>query len=331
MSNRVTEQINAAAAVICDQLGPLVRGEELLPFDAALARIEHAQDACLDQLAQTGLWGRENQMPSGDFWKRAGWIVRQGPLQWHAREKPHGYAGDYEMLDQIADDRIADIRHADDVLPAAFDRYFQDQAAPKAVRNRTVEIANRIVDTVRRHPDRRVKIASVGSGSAPDVRWALQALDPSETARLDVSLFDLDPHALDFAATKLDRLPQRQLQTHRVNLLRFARLPTLVTLLAEADLIFCSGLFDYLTRNDAVAMLKAFWSQLRSGGSLLVFNFSPLNPSRAYMEWFGNWYLEYRTPEAMRQLGHDAGWSDHEFAVQVEQENVNLFIEAWKR
>ena len=326
MISSVSDQVKAAAQGIVDELGPLIRGAESPSFEATLARITSAQNTCLERLARTGLWGRANQMPSGDFWKLAGWIVGRGPLQRHAREKPHGYAGDYEMLDQIAADRISE-----GILPGAFDRYFQNHAAPRAVRNRTTEIANRIVATVREYPGRRVKIASVGSGSAADVRRAIEVLEPDEVARIDVSLFDLDPDALSFAAARLDGLSTEQLHTHRVNLNRFARSERRTSPLVESDLIFCSGLFDYLKQPDAVAMLQALWSRLRAGGRLLVFNFSTPNPSRAYMEWFGNWYLEYRSTEEMKQLGHDAGCSDDEFAVQAEQENINLFLEAYKQ
>ena len=33
----------------------------------------------------------------------------------------------------------------------------------------------------------------------------------------------------------------------------------------------------------------------------------PTNPSRAYMEWIGQWYLVYRQPGALEELAQRAG------------------------
>lgn len=326
MSRNHRDVIRLAADELVELLGPLVRGDERLDFEESLERIQSAQDDCLARLSETGLLGRDNQLPSGDFWKTAGWVVGHGPLQLRAREKPHGYAGDFEMLDQIADDRISE-----ELLPGAFDRYFQNQAAPKAVRNRTRLIADRIVELARAangSSDAAIKICSVGSGSAPDIRRAVEQLNSDQAQRLDIHLFDLDPKALAFAEEKLRSLNVRS-QSHRVNLFRLAKLPRLTELLSDSTLIFCSGLFDYLTHADAVAMLQAFWSQLVREGQLLAFNFAE-HSSRAYMEWFGNWYLEYRDVEAMHRMAVEVGWRDSDYDVHVEPENVNLFIAAQK-
>jgi extracellular factor (EF) 3-hydroxypalmitic acid methyl ester biosynthesis protein len=72
--------------------------------------------------------------------------------------------------------------------------------------------------------------------------------------------------------------------------------------LAGSDLIFCPGLFDYLHDEAAVEMIRCLFGQLASGGQLCVFQFAPHNPTRAYMEWLGNWYLTYRDERAFRRL-----------------------------
>lgn len=324
--------IRSASKLLVEQLGPWIRREEILTFDEALTRVTAAQNTCLSMLSDTGLWGRENQLPSGDFWKTAGWVVGAGPLQLRARDKPLGYAGDYLMLNQITEDRIAD-----DEIEGPLDRYFQNHSAPRAVRNRTVAIAEQIVALVRQSSGRQragrnntdcpLKVVSVGAGSAPEVRLALSMLEPEEVSRLQVVLLDLDPYALEFATSQL-ALPATQLMTHRVNLYRLPRVASLTELIATSDMIFCAGLFDYLNHKDAVAMFEMFWKQLNTNGRLLVFNFAQRNPSRAYMEWFGNWYLEYRTIDLMQQLAVDAGVPGEQFEVKVEAENVNLYLEA---
>ncbi len=327
MPERLAAVIHEAATTLCAELGAIVRGAEILSFDDAYARIASAQTECLTRLASTELWGRDNQLPSGQFWKQAGWVAGCGPLQRHAREKPHGYAGDFEMLERISATQLSP-----GAVPAAFDQFFQDQAAPRAVRNRTKLNAGRIVTAARQGArNRPVKIVSVGSGPAADVRRAVAELAKPELQRLKISLLDIDPHALEFALAHLQgAIPAGGLAAHRVNLFRISRQPHVAQLLEGADLIICAGLLDYLTQPDAAALLQVCWSGLRHEGKLLAFNFSPANPSRAYMEWFGNWYLTYRTPDQMHALGRSAGWQDRQFVVGAEDEAINLYIEATK-
>src|SRR6266567_8449248 len=52
-------------------------------------------------------------------------------MQGFARTKPHGYAGDFEIIDRIYCGHVAPSPKL-----ANWDRYFHAQPAPKAVRNR---------------------------------------------------------------------------------------------------------------------------------------------------------------------------------------------------
>jgi extracellular factor (EF) 3-hydroxypalmitic acid methyl ester biosynthesis protein len=288
----------------------------------AAATDELAQTAlrqALDRLAATGCWGEANRLPSGELWRIAGRWLEVGWLQRQARFKPHGYAGDYEMLETICSGDLCP--HP---LGRAFDRFFQSQAAPQAVRNRTTLIAAAIVDCVRRRAA-TVRVVSVGSGPAVDVRQAVRELTPAERLRLHVTLLDLDPAGLEHARAHLvPLLADEQLDCRRENLSRLARPGRAADALAAVDLLVCSGLFDYLDADAAAALLARFWEALRSEGQALVFNFGGGNPSRAYMEWVGNWYLTYRTAAEMRELAGRAAIPEPAVAVRAEPSGVNL-------
>jgi hypothetical protein len=92
----------------------------------------------------------------------------------------------------------------------------------------------------------------------------------------------------------------------------------------------CPGLFDYLPDESAIAMLWLFWERLAEGGVLLVWNFAPHNPTRAYMEWIGNWYLIYRTGTDLERLAVGAGISQDRFCLGSEALGVNLVLIARK-
>ena len=108
--------------------------------EASFLAVEAAIERCLAELVGTGCWGEADRTPSSELWNVAGQWLHIGSLQTQARFKPRGYAGDFEMLAKICDDF-----RCHDPLGRTFDRYFQNQAAPHAVRNRTQLAADAIV------------------------------------------------------------------------------------------------------------------------------------------------------------------------------------------
>lgn len=290
--------------------------------DRADFEMSRIMNACLDDLALTNCWGEDNRVPSRALWKVAGEALSAGWLQNHARQKPRGYAGDFEMLDKIVHRTLSS-----DPLGRAFDHFFQEQAAPEAVRARTQLVADRIVQMVRSSRKDKLRLCSVGSGPAIDVTLACTALSPDERKQLDVMLLDLDPDALVHAERRLGKvLAAEQFHSHRENLFRLPQLKRAATLLEQSDFIACTGMFDYLADADAVAMLQYFWNGLAEQGEMMVFNFAPSNPSQAYMEWIGNWYLIYRDEEAMIDLGERASGKGTAIEIAREESQASLYL-----
>ena len=283
--------------------------------DAALSR-------CLGRLGRTGCWGEANRLPSSELWRIAGPLLEAGSLQAHARFKPRGYAGDFEMLRRIWEQSCCD-----DPLGRAFDCYFLRQAAPQAVRSRMQQTAAALVSHRLGFSRREYHVTSVGSGPAIDVAEALAMLPEDRRGSLRVTLLELDAAALDDARGRLEPLlPSGALSCVRTNLFRLAKRADRDATLGSPSFLICSGLFDYLDDEPAVAMLQMFWRQLVRGGILLVGNFAPHNPTRAYMEWIGNWYLTYRTAEQMARLATRAGIPQDRFTIGCERLGVDLFL-----
>jgi len=289
--------------------------------------VNNAMNRCLGALASTEVWGKANQLPSQSFWKIAGNLVNVGSLQWHARAKPRGYAGDFEMLHKISTKFCCE--HS---LGRKFDKYFQHHAAPRAVRNRYALVGDQIVRQLRERGDHLLHVVSVGSGPAADVWHAIESLEEPERDRLRVTLMDIDPAALDFCRQRLaSRLRAEQVVYRQENLHRVGRRPDSREVLESADMILCVGLFDYLDPPTAARMLETFWKSLPIGGKALVFNFSPDNPSRAYMEWLGNWYLLYRSVADLQEIAQSAGILEDALQINAEAEGVNLYLSVSKQ
>ena len=288
--------------------------------------VDAALSASLHRLAEAGCWGEANRTASNEFWRIAGPLLELGTLQRHARLKPRGYAGDYQMLHRIWTDTCCD--HP---LGWAMDRYFQRQAAPQAVRCRTRQTAVALVAHCLHADVPNYHVVSVGSGPADDIREALAVLPESRRPGLHVGLLDLDPEAVEFGERQVTPLLQPgALRCLRENLLRLPQNPRAEHLLGTPDFLICSGLFDYLSDEAATAMLRLFWERLAEGGVLLVGNFAPHNPTRAYMEWIGNWYLTYRTLADLERLAAGAGINPHRTFVASEALGVILTLTAHK-
>ncbi|MEK6246866.1 MAG: hypothetical protein N2C12_01720, partial [Planctomycetales bacterium] len=137
----------------------------------AFAFVASNFSTCLNRLASTGVWGHDNQLPGSLLWKIAGDLLETGWLQRRAREKPLGYAGDYQLLSAIVHQNCCS--HP---LGRAFDRYFLAQAAPQAVRNRTQIVAQTLATSYYACQRKPFRIVSIGSGPALDIRHGIELL-----------------------------------------------------------------------------------------------------------------------------------------------------------
>ena len=125
-------------------------------------------------------------------------------------------------------------------------------------------------------------------------------------------------HAIEHARKLCAPFAKRVEFYHR-NVLRF--LPA-----KGYELVWSAGLFDYLTDRTFVYLLKALMAVTKRGGEVVVGNFSDFNPSRDYMELLGDWVLQHRTRDHLRELALEAGAAADSIEVQWEPEGVNLFL-----
>jgi hypothetical protein len=290
------------------------------------AAVNAAMDFHLNRLAATRVWGPANRAASGPLWHILEPMLAQGSLQLHAREKPHGYAGDFRLLDRICE---RSVRGAG--IGRAYDEFFQSHAAPNAVRNRANILAQAMQEFAAERRD--MQIVSYGSGPAFELRTLCRKLTPESRRHLRITLLDLDPQALAFAKEQLCLvMPETQIVAERANLNRLPRgkAGKSEDLFPPADFVYASGFFDYLDQEQAVTTIRFFWQRMKPGGKMFIFNFGENNASRAYMEWVANWYLNYRTDEQMQSLATGSDLPSRSWSTGVEPAGVNRYLTAVK-
>jgi hypothetical protein len=94
-------------------------------------------------------------------------------------------------------------------------------------------------------------------------------------------------------------------RTHPAVRMVCARVSALVTgalSFNQLDLVYSTGLYDYLSARAAARLTGCLFSFLRPGGRLVVANLLPGLPETPYMELFMDWWLIYRDDSQLLDL-----------------------------
>ncbi len=223
--------------------------------------------------------------------------------------KPHGYSGDYEIID-----RIYTRYESSEPVAARWDRFFQAQPAPQAVRNRKAYFKALLVEKARRRG--RLKVLDLASGPARDLEEFF-AENPELSDRVAVDCIDLDANAIAHAKDLLGE-SARNVRFEQANVFKYRSRE-------KYDLVWSAGLFDYFDDRTFVAMISKFARNVAPDGELNLGNFHPRNPSRSLMT-MQDWILNHRTEEDLEALARQALGDDAQVTVDSEPEGVNLFL-----
>ena len=225
----------------------------------------------------------------------AGRYVWQAPFFRHAYEKPRGYAGDFEMMEMLYDSQV------EGATP--FARLLQEHFMPgpghRSVRSRHEYLRSLLVSNVIEGRARR--LLSVASGSAGEVRDFFASVPD---APVEVSLLDRDAEALAFAMTALN---SKAGASDRVRTLRMSVRDIAAGALKQQppfDLIYSTGLYDYLNQRLAVALTRQLVESVAPGGEVLIANYAKehVNPDRFIVEYAQDWFLVTRDEGEMYDL-----------------------------
>lgn len=247
-------------------------------------------------------------------------IIYQSPFAERVYNKPLGYAGDYEMMNLIY--RQENVGKT--LFSRCLHRYYIDEPAAQAVRNRADYLIGVITKTLE-HADKRrpLRILSVACGPAMEWQKLLPQLGDNQQEVI-VDLLDQDEQALMSTQNNLRRLGHQHNTAVKFQFINKA-IKNIIgrgTDYKEYDLIYSAGLFDYLS--DPVASMAAskMFKGIRPGGRLIIGNFSTDNPNQVGMEYALDWELIYRSEKDLLELFRNVGG-----ALRIEKENldINLF------
>jgi len=227
------------------------------------------------------------------------------------REKPLGYAGDYQLIDWIYTKKTAPSGKG-----KLFDVLFHSYEAAQSVRNRKQYFIKKCIE-LSHHKNSRLDILDLGCGPCRDVIEMYQTC--SNGINIYFHCVDHEPEAIEYARKLLAHTDfQKNVHLDCTNAFHLKTSH-------KYDLIWSAGLFDYLEDRIAVLLLKKIWRYLKDDGQIIFGNFSPQNPTRNGMELVGKWYLIHRTADDLIKLARAAKIPFSELEVESESLGVNLF------
>lgn len=250
----------------------------------------------------------------------------QSPGCHRARHKPFGYPGDYEVMNFIYGQPFEGAT----LFARAVELAFWHSASARAVRGRKDLVKGRLRQMIAAAGPRRVRVLSIAAGPAQELVELFQELDELR-APLEIVLFEQDKNALTHAWRRLqptvaERFAGKVTLTFlHDSIKRLLRNERLFDALGPFDLIYCSGLLDYLQQLTAVRLTRNLAAAAAHGGTLLVANMVD-HPARWFLEVPLDWPLVYRTHDELRDVGVRA-LPEARVRIVEEESGANPFLE----
>jgi extracellular factor (EF) 3-hydroxypalmitic acid methyl ester biosynthesis protein len=245
-------------------------------------------------------------------------LLHQDPFTRHSFTKPRGYPGDAVLLDYIyGHDEGWALPEDTTRLGHAIHEFTIRSPACEGVRTRREFIAN-VLDEL--GSAGRPRVLSVAAGH---LREAALSAGMKRRRFARFVAMDADAQSLREVERCYGRLGVEPL---------LATVRTLLSpsqSLGEFDLVYSTGLFDYLAQPTAQRLALALFRMLAPRGRLVLANFLPGIPDLGYMESYMAWELIYRTRAEMLDVAARIPQGEMRDIRLFAEENQNiLFLEA---
>ncbi len=236
--------------------------------------------------ASPGVW--RQLIPLAQEHRVAKYLIQDPFTRW-SFEKPRGYSGDASLLDiYYKHPSAAGIVESSSTLGQAIYAYTSDAPSSVAGRERR-DILTRSVDETASRVD-EAEILTIACGHLREAesskalaqgrlkRWVGLDQDPVSVATVNRDLAGTVVEARDGSVRGILRRAYS---------------------LGTFDLVYASGLYDYLPRAVGIRLLQRAMELVKPGGEFLFANFSDEITTDGYMETFMDWPLILRSADDM--------------------------------
>ena len=255
-------------------------------------------------------------------------LVLRAPFVYRTFAKPLGYAGDYEMVNQI----LGDPQQGPTTYFQIVNTLFLASPVAQAHRNRIDILVNFLTQAIdQSKAEARVfRVLDIGCGPAMEIKRLLES--EAQAERLSFTLMDFSEETLAYTEANLTQSNASRSHPSAFqfvndsvhNLLKRAVRNEVIPAEEQFDYVYCAGLFDYLSDKVASRLLEYLRARTRPGGRILVTNVHPCNRQRGVMEHVLEWHLIYRDEEQLRDVLPRAREAER---LYCDATGVNVFAE----
>jgi extracellular factor (EF) 3-hydroxypalmitic acid methyl ester biosynthesis protein len=252
------------------------------------------------------------------------------PFIYRTFQKPLGYAGDYEMVNMILRNPV----EGASLFAKIINTRFVNGVPAEAHRNRVKYLAAMLHEETRKRAKSGevTQIFNLGCGPAKEVQDFLSFDDLCD--RASFTLLDFNDETLAYTGKLLGDLKMRHQRQTPINMikrsvhqiLKEGRRGTEFGKNSVYDVVYCAGLFDYLSDRVCRRLMDIFYEILAPGGLLVATNVEASNPDRQMMEYLMDWHLIYRSPEQLLALAPQKAPAEN-CRVVSDHTKVNIFLE----
>ncbi|TWI68947.1 extracellular factor (EF) 3-hydroxypalmitic acid methyl ester biosynthesis protein [Pseudoduganella lurida] len=296
-------------------------------FELALPLMEKMK-ACFDRFNGEAAEVEEELAPAHRAFVQAALhpLILRAPFVFRTYTKPLGYAGDYQMVNQI----LGNPREGPSTYFQVVNTAFLQTAVATAHRHRIDILVQYLTGLAQaaRAAGRPFRVLNVGCGPAEEIARFIETFDQPEL--LSFQLMDFSAETLDWTRERLAGVAAASGKRTSIEFVHdsvhqlLKRRDTEGAGQGEFDAVYCAGLFDYLSDKVCARLNNYFVSRIRPGGRLLVTNVHSANPERFSMEHILEWYLIYRDEGRMEAILPARRGDTH---IYTDSTGVNVFAE----
>ena len=249
-------------------------------------------------------------------------MIHQDPFTSRSFHKPRGYAGDAVLIDYIYTREHTNLDNGSVTeLGELIFNFTTSAPASAGVRTRRDLMAS-VIDESSSLID-EPRILSVACGHLREGKLS-RSVSENQTGQIVA----LDQDELSLAVVQ-DSMPGNDVVPICSSIKALFR----GELAGERfDLIYSTGLYDYLDDRIAGKLTARLFEMLNPGGRLVLANFLPKIWCAGYMETFMGWNLIYRDSDQMRALTHLIPVTETASVATYSEKNANIvFLDVQRR
>ena len=271
-------------------------------------------------------------------------LMLSSPFVHRSFTKPLHYPGDYGVMNYM----LGDPFEGESLFSRVLNAFVVRRGAPATYRYRVDYLESSLgaaIQSACERNQRPCRLLSLGCGAAPEVQRLLRASQTGAFAA-EFTLLDFSSDTLEYTRSRIEearpagggfKVDAREFSvqqmlasgTRLLNDPGLAKVDFLTR--GHFDVLYCVGLFDYLSDRVCERVFEIFWELGAPGAKIVASNFTPDNPDKAFMDYILDWRLLYRGESALRQIASAGRCAEGELATVIAPGGGEVFVNLEKR